>query len=64
MVASVFLICVYHLKRDSGLDQLDWDIATITPGDYTAQMEITDKAYQYFKSNIFPADDRNGLSVG
>lgn len=48
MVSLVFSICVYYLKRDSKLDQLDWDIETITPGDYSAQYEITDKAFDWF----------------
>jgi hypothetical protein len=38
----------YGFKRVSKLNQLDWDIQTITPGDYTSQYEITDKAYNWF----------------
>jgi hypothetical protein len=41
MVCCVFSTCIYFLKRDSKLDQLDWDVGTITPGDYTMQYEIT-----------------------
>jgi hypothetical protein len=64
-VCFLFIICVYHLKRDSKLDQLDWDIETITPGDYTAQYEITDKAYDWFLNNVFrKGDEQKGLSVG
>jgi hypothetical protein len=65
LVCFLFSICVYHLKRDSKLDQLDWDIATITPGDYTAQYEITDVAYEWFLNNVFRnGDEAAGISVG
>ena len=58
------MITIYWFKRVSKLKQLDWDIQTITPGDYTVQMEITDQAYQWFLDNIFPQDKARGLSTG
>ena len=44
--------------------QLDWDIQTITPGDYTMQMEITDEAYEWFLANVFKRDGNRGVSIG
>lgn len=66
---SIFLVCVYLItvywfKRVSKLQQLDWDIQTITPGDYTVQYEITDKAYDWFLVNIYPKDKQRGISTG
>lgn len=45
---------------------LDWDIQTITPGDYTLQYEITDQAYQNFLDKVYGAsgDEQNGVSIG
>lgn len=51
-------------KRVSKLKQLDWDIQTITPGDYTMQMEISDKAYDWFLQEIYPRDKNRGISTG
>jgi hypothetical protein len=67
---GVFLVCIYIItiywfKKVSKLNQLDWDIQTITPGDYTVQMEITDKAYNWFlASEQYQRDKNRGLSVG
>lgn len=63
-LVCVYLITIYYFKRISKLKQLDWDIQTITPGDYTLQMEITDKAYDWFLTNIYPRDKNRGLSIG
>ncbi len=52
-VASLFLIVIYYMKRYSKMNQLDWDIQTITPGDYTLQYEITDEAYHWFLNTIY-----------
>jgi len=41
-LVCVYIIVIYAFKRVSRLKQLDWDIQTITPGDYTVQYEITD----------------------
>lgn len=46
--AFFFSIAIYFQKRESKMVQLDWDVSTITPGDYTLQYEITDEAYTYF----------------
>lgn len=64
-VGFAFIICVYFLKRDSKLDQLDWDVETITPSDYTLQYEITPECYNWFLENHFRrGDEANGISVG
>jgi hypothetical protein len=65
MVCFVFSTCIYFLKRDSKLDQLDWDVGTITPGDYTMQLEISKDATEYFLENVFrQGDEANGVSRG
>lgn len=65
-VLSVFayIIVLYYFKRTSKLKQVDWDIQTITPGDYTVQYEITDQAYNWFLTNVYPSDKNKGISIG
>lgn len=48
LMVLVYLTCLHWFKRHSELDQVKWDMLTITPGDYTMQMEITQKMYDYF----------------
>ena len=63
-MVSIYMIVIYWFKRVSKLQQLDWDIQTITPGDYTVQMEISDKAYEWFMTNIYPPLEAKNLSIG
>lgn len=64
-LVCVYIIVIYYFKRVSKLNQLDWDIQTITPGDYTVQYEITDKAYKWFlASDTYKKDKNRGMSVG
>ncbi|CDW85661.1 UNKNOWN [Stylonychia lemnae] len=64
--ACVFSIVIYYFKRTSKLNQIDWDIQTITPGDYTLHYEITDEAYNNFLSTIYSqnGDEEKGVSRG
>jgi hypothetical protein len=55
---------LYYLKRDSKLDYLDYDIQSITPGDYSVEMKIEGSAYEWFLHNIYPEDKRNNISPG
>jgi hypothetical protein len=48
LVVLIYLTVLFYFKRASHLNQMQWDIQTITPGDYTVEMEITDKQYNYF----------------
>ena len=54
------------MKRYSKMNQLDWDIQTITPGDYTLQYEITDEAFHWFLNNVYYTGDfaAQGISIG
>jgi hypothetical protein len=67
---GVFLVLIYstvifYFKRHSNLNQLKWDIQTITPGDYTMQMEITPEMWNDFKevSMSIPEYCSNGQSI-
>lgn len=66
LVVLVYLTVLFYFKRASHLNQMQWDMETITPGDYTAEMEITDKQYRFFMDNIFPRErsKRADISIG
>lgn len=57
---------LHYFKRGSDLNQMQWDMETITPGDYTAQLEISEKAYTYFMNNVYPRDQqrKSDISIG
>ncbi len=59
----VYLTCLHWFKRHSELDQVKWDMLTITPGDYTMQMEITEKMYAYFIKNIYARQSERPVAV-
>ena len=45
------------------MKQLDWDISTITPGDYTLQMEITTDMWNHFLSEVYHKDDMEAQGI-
>jgi len=62
----LFSIVLYYFKTASKINRIDWDIQTITPGDYTLHYEITDEAYEWFLSNVYSrnGDEEKGISIG
>jgi len=54
LMVLVYLTVLYFFKRSSDLNQMEWDIQTITPGDYTSQFEITAKAFKFFMEQQYP----------
>lgn len=64
--ACIFAIVIYQFKQSSKLNQIGWDIQTITPGDYTLYYEVGDEAYDWFIENIYRrnGDEENGISAG
>jgi hypothetical protein len=66
MVVLVYLTVLFYFKRASHLNQMQWDIETITPGDYTAEMEITDNQYHFFLNNIYSRKQKENpdISIG
>lgn len=66
LLVLVYLSVIYYFKRASDLNQMEWDIQTITPGDYTAQLEISEKAFNFFLNNIYSREiqRKSDLSIG
>lgn len=45
--------------------QIDWDVQTITAGDYTVELAISHESYNWFLANHYiPHDRSSGLSTG
>lgn len=36
-----FLVMLYYLKNNTVIKQVEWDVATTTAGDYTADLKIS-----------------------
>ncbi|CDW86701.1 UNKNOWN [Stylonychia lemnae] len=51
--ACIYAITIYFVKKYSKLNQIDWDLKTVTPGDYTLRYEISTEAYMWFCHNIY-----------
>jgi hypothetical protein len=47
-IAFCFGALIYYMKKTSKLDQLNYDMNTITAGDFTVEMELTDSQYGQF----------------
>ena len=41
LLVLIYLTVLHYFKRNSDLSKLKWDMQTVTPGDYTMQLEIT-----------------------
>ena len=59
----VYLTALHWFKRHSELDFKKWDMLTITPGDYTMQMEISEKMYKYFMKMIHSRQSERPVAV-
>lgn len=60
-----FMITVYFLKKNSKIKNLEWDVSTITAGDYTVEYQINEDAYKHFLTTQYNSHDRNhGISIG
>jgi hypothetical protein len=46
LIAILFFLQLRNLYQGSKVMQLEWDMATITAGDYTVEMKIDQKAYE------------------
>lgn len=41
LLVLIYMTVLHYFKRNSDLNQLKWDMLSVTPGDYTMQLEIT-----------------------
>ncbi len=46
LIAYLFTISLRHLYQGGKIQQLEWDMATITAGDYTVELKIDEDGYR------------------
>lgn len=56
------LIMIYFLRRKLALDQIEWDVQTVTPGDYTVQIPISEEQYMEYK--LMNSESESNISLG
>ena len=47
-VAFFFILMIYYLQTTSRLDQLEYDVNTISAGDFTVELSINRKMWAHF----------------
>lgn len=59
------MITIYFLKKNSKIKNLEWDVSTITAGDYTVEYKFTEDTYQQFLDSHYNVHDKaRGISIG
>jgi hypothetical protein len=47
-VAFFYILMIYYLQKTSRLDQLEYDVNTVSAGDFTVELNISKKMYDFF----------------
>ena len=53
LIAFFFTITIRYLYQGGKITQLDWDMSTVTAGDYTVEFDITRDAYNDWKELVY-----------
>lgn len=53
LIAYLFTISLRHLYQGDKIRQLEWDMATITAGDYTVELKIDKSHYLRWKESVY-----------
>jgi hypothetical protein len=48
LIAFFFIVLIYYMQRTSKLDQLSYDMNTITAGDFTVELDINKTQWKKF----------------
>lgn len=48
----IFLVTIFYLKRTSGLDFQKWDLDTLTAGDFTIEITVSDEMWTQFNVQL------------
>ena len=65
LIALLFTIVIRWLYQGGKMKQIDWDMSTVTAGDYTVEMMICREGYDDWKENVYRApggDFENNVS--
>lgn len=52
-IAFIYILIIYYLQKTSRLDQLEYDMNTISAGDFTVELDITKDMYDEFIENFY-----------
>jgi hypothetical protein len=53
LIAFLYMLIIYYLRKTSRLDQLEYDMNTISAGDFTVELDITKPMYDEFLSEFY-----------
>ena len=53
LISLIFVVVLQYLYKGGKIYQLEWDLSTITAGDYTVEFTISQDAYQNWYNNTY-----------
>ena len=53
----LYLITVYYIKENSKLQNIEWDVSTVTAGDFSVEYHIEKEMYELFMSQYFKREE-------
>ena len=53
LISLLFVVTLQWLYKGGKIKQLEWDISTVTAGDYTVEFDIPAEAYQDWYNNTY-----------
>ena len=53
VIAYLFTIALRHLYQGGKIQQMEWDMSTITAGDYTVEFKIDADRYRHWYNNDY-----------
>ena len=62
LIAFCFIVLIYYMQRTSKLDQLAYDMNTITAGDFTVELDINNTQWKKFLTEIYTDEIKENYS--
>lgn len=53
LVSLLYIIALQYLNKNGKIQQLEWDISTVTAGDYTVEFDISADSYNDWYNNNY-----------
>ena len=53
LISLLFVLTLVWLFKGGKIKQLEWDISTVTAGDYSVEFEIPADRYNHWYNNIY-----------
>lgn len=54
-IAFLFTVSIRRMYQGGKIQQLEWDVATVTAGDYSVEFPIKAESYEWWKMEIYKA---------